>query len=92
MRKCLLFLIFFLAVGWVACEKTISQSDVSRMTKGDLKARLGTPDLVLIDVRYGKDWTGSNQKITGAIREDPDGVNTWGAKYPKDKTLVLYCA
>jgi rhodanese-related sulfurtransferase len=31
-------------------------------------------------------------KIKGAVREDLEKVDTWMNKYPKDKTLVFYCA
>jgi len=62
------------------------------MAKEELKALLGSPDLMVIDVRYGKDWTDSDRKIAGAIREDPKQFKTWQGKYPKTKTLVLYCA
>ncbi len=82
-------LILFLAEGCMMFEKYVS---APRMTKDDLKAMLGNPDLVIIDVRYGKDWTDSNLKIKGAVREDPDAFNSWANKYPKDKTLVFYCA
>ena len=70
-------------------EKYVS---APRMTKDDLKAMLGNPDLVIIDVRYGKDWTDSDLKIRGAVREDPEAFNSWANKYPKNKTLVFYCA
>jgi len=66
--------------------------DAPRMTKDDLKAMLGNPDLLIIDVRYGKDWTDSNLKIRGAVREDPEAFNSWVNKYPTDKTFVFYCA
>lgn len=62
------------------------------MTKEELKAMLGKPDLIIIDVRTGSDWLGSDLKIKGAIREDPEDVGSWAKKYSKDKTLVLYCA
>jgi hypothetical protein len=67
-------------------------ADVPRMTKDELKAMLGNPDLVIIDVRLGRDWTDSDSKIKGAIREDPKSVKSWAEKYSKDKTIVLYCA
>jgi rhodanese-related sulfurtransferase len=66
--------------------------EASLMTKEELKAKLGNPDLLIIDVRYGKDWTDSDLKIKGAIREDPKAFDSWATKYPKDKTLVFYCA
>jgi rhodanese-related sulfurtransferase len=62
------------------------------MTKEELKAKLDNPDLVIVDVRLGKDWTGSDLKIKGAVREDPEAIDSWVNKYPKNKTLVFYCA
>ena len=92
MKKRLLIalLLIFFAVGVLA---TFARSaDVPRMKKDELKAMLDNPDLVILDVRAKKDWTDSDSKIKGAIREDPDSVKSWAGKYSKDKTLVLYCA
>jgi rhodanese-related sulfurtransferase len=66
--------------------------EAKRMTKEELKAMLDSPDLVVVDVRTGKDWTGSDQKIKGALREDPRKVDDWAARYDKEKTVVIYCA
>jgi rhodanese-related sulfurtransferase len=72
---------------------TLARSaDVPRVKKDELKAMLGNSDLVILDVRYKKDWTDSDSKIKGAIREDPESVKSWAEKYSKDKTFVLYCA
>jgi len=65
--------------------------DAPRMTKDELKAMMGNPDLVIIDVRLGKDWTDSDLKIKGAVREESEAFESWAKKYPKDKTLVFYC-
>ena len=67
---------------------------VPRMTKEELKASLllGNPDLLILDVRTARQWEESKEKIQGAVREDPEKVNTWSDKYPKNKTLVLYCS
>ncbi len=81
--------ILFMVVGCTTMEKS---GDAPRMSKDELKARLGSPDLLIIDVRYGKDWTDSDLKIKGAIREDSKTFDSWASKYPKDKTLVFYCA
>jgi rhodanese-related sulfurtransferase len=67
-------------------------TDVKRMTKEELKTMLGSPNLVVVDVRLGSDWAASNAKIKGALREDPEQVDKWMAKYPKNKTLLFYCA
>jgi rhodanese-related sulfurtransferase len=48
--------------------------------------------VVILDVRRGKDWTDSDQKIKGAIREDGKEYESWAENYPKDKKIVLYCA
>ncbi|MBI4961780.1 MAG: hypothetical protein HY913_00750 [Desulfomonile tiedjei] len=63
-----------------------------RIELEELKAMLGSPDLVVVDVRRGEDWEKSDIKIKGAIREDPKLISEWFSKYPKDKTLVFYCA
>jgi rhodanese-related sulfurtransferase len=53
---------------------------------------MNNPDLVIIDVRTGRDWASSESKIKGAVREEPNKAESWADKYEKSKTLVLYCA
>jgi len=92
MKKRLLIvtsIIFFMVGVITAFAKSV---EAPRMPKDELKAMLGSPDLIILDVRYGKDWTDSDLKIKGAVREDPKVFESWANKYPKDKTLVLYCA
>jgi rhodanese-related sulfurtransferase len=81
--------IFFTVVVLTTFAKS---ADVPRITKDELKAMLGNPDLIIIDVRYGRDWTDSDLKIKGAVREDPEAFDSWANKYSKDKTIVFYCA
>ena len=79
--------IFFMVSGMAP------KPEASRMTKEELKALINHPGLILIDVRAGKDWTGSQEKIQGAVREDPgQPTKSWADKYSKDQTIVLYCA
>jgi predicted sulfurtransferase len=75
-----------------AASAKITAADVPRMPVDELKSRLGDPTLVLIDVRQTGDWDASSTKIKGAIREDFRNVSGWASNYPKDKTIVLYCA
>jgi len=63
-----------------------------RISKHDLKARLGNPQVVVIDTRLPYDWTAGEGKIAGSVREDPGNVDSWASKYSKDKTIVTYCA
>jgi len=67
-------------------------ADVSRITKEELKGLLGKENVLIIDVRSDIDLEKSNQKIQGAVIEDLGKVETWMAKYPKDKTLIFYCS
>lgn len=66
--------------------------EVPKMTKEELQTLLGNPDVIILDVRVEREWNESKSKIQGAIREDPWKVESWAEKYPKDKTLVLYCS
>ena len=84
-----LIMVFFLLVFGTTLA---AAKDVPRMTVDELKALLGNPDVVIIDVRIDGDWNGSTEKIMGAVREDPRDVKSWAKKYSKEKTLVLYCA
>ena len=67
-------------------------AEAPRMEKEQLKAQLGNPDVVVLDVRAFTDWVMTKEKIKGAVRENPRDVEGWSGKYPKDKTIVLYCA
>jgi hypothetical protein len=69
-----------------------SSKDVPRVEKDTLKGWLGDPNVLLIDVRAAKDWQGSDKKIKGAVRQDPEKTKTWAAGVPKEKRIVLYCA
>jgi rhodanese-related sulfurtransferase len=66
-------------------------SGVTFIGKDQLKKDLENPDVIVIDVRVPPEWNSSQWKIQGARRESPGEVNEWMPKYPKDKTIVLYC-
>ena len=66
--------------------------EITVISKDQLKEELTKPDVIVIDVRAPHDWNSSEWKIQGARRESPAEVEQWVAKYPKDKTIVLYCA
>jgi rhodanese-related sulfurtransferase len=58
----------------------------------ELKSMLGSENVLVLDVRAGRDWSSSEFKIKGAIREEPGDVSAWAGNYEKEKTIVLYCA
>lgn len=66
--------------------------DVKTMTKEELKKVMDQDTVTILDVRSGRDWSSSEIKIKGAHRLDSKSLSTQAAKYPKDNTLVLYCA
>jgi len=70
----------------------VNAQDVRRISKDELKAELGKPNLLVLDVRSPHDWDASSLKIEGSLREDPSKVDEWKDKYPKEKITVLYCA
>ncbi len=66
--------------------------DVPVIDKDELKAMLGSDDLIVLDVRAGRDWTSSELQIKGAKRGDPGDVPSWIGDVSKGKKIVLYCA
>jgi hypothetical protein len=92
LRRRRLFVLLFLSFFLLSAGEAFSYQTVQKITVDQLNAMLANPDVAVIDVRTGIDWDSSEWKIKGAIREDPFDTDTWAKKYPKDKTLVVYCA
>ena len=94
-HKALVLLIMTGCLCWagaMALPAKGAEDDVPRMSQGELKQRLGNPDLVVVDVRTEAAWKDSTSKIKGAVRENPKDVQDWLKKFPKDKTIVFYCS
>jgi predicted sulfurtransferase len=93
MNKSNLIVIMALVAALAFCfSGTAGAADVERMSKEELKGMLDNPDVIVVDVRQHGDYNDSGTKIQGAVRENPRSVRQWMDKYPKDKTLVFYCA
>jgi len=58
------------------------------MDREEARSRMDDPDFVIIDVRRKKE----GGKIPKAAPEEPDSAGSWMHKYPKDKTILLYCS
>jgi rhodanese-related sulfurtransferase len=65
---------------------------ITYIDKDQLKDELGKPRVTIIDVRTTNDWDSSEWKIQGAQRQSPAETAEWIGKYPKEATIVLYCA
>jgi len=89
-RKTIVAVLLSLTV--VGCLQEVSmEQKVPRLTVEELKAMLGQPDLVVLDVRIKDEWEMSETKIKGAVRENPEGaIRSWAENYPRNKTLVFY--
>jgi len=92
MKKWGLLTAFEILVVFIGCTAIQSAQEAPRITRDELKAKLGSPGIVLIDVRTENDWGKSDGKIAGAVRMDPEAVDAWAATLPKDKEIILYCA
>ncbi len=80
------------ALLWLVPGPAVAaDDDAPRITKEELKAKLGDPAVTVIDVRYKANWKKSGQKVAKAVREDPNEISSWVGKYKKDQVLVFYC-
>ncbi|OGP81065.1 MAG: hypothetical protein A2Z08_01670 [Deltaproteobacteria bacterium RBG_16_54_11] len=88
----LVAVLFSLPVVGLGVQITTDE-EVPRITKEQLKTALGDPGIIILDVRLQDQWEAADQKIPGALHEDPkQDIKSWSHKYPKEKTVVLYCA
>ena len=75
------------------CLRNLSlEGGVSRISREEVKAILGRPDVVILDVRIEEEWKKSEWKIRGAIHQDPEKIREWSNHYPKEKTYIFYCS
>ncbi len=98
-----IFILLLVAITF-ACTKTketAEQTDpaskdqpatTQSITIEETRKMLDKSDVVIIDVRKAGGWMKSDSKIEGAVREDPTLVDSWYDKYPKEKTIILYCS
>ncbi len=91
---------FFAALAFIALclagptarsDTALTAANVQKISVDGLKAQLGNPDWIILDVRAAHDWDDSKTKIKGAIRADFHNPSAWIDKYPKNKTIALYC-
>ena len=78
------------AAGAGAGDAAVPYPEIPRLSKEEVKAMVGNPDVVILDCRPVEQWKTSDQKIPGAVHEDPMNVESWVGKYSKDKALVIY--
>ena len=67
-------------------------TQVPMISVEQLDKMLGRSDVMIVDVRAPAVWASSNIKIAGAVRRDPEHIDAWVRKLPKQKDIVLYCS
>ena len=76
--------------GRLLTEAPASVEQVPRLTKEAVREMIGKPDVVLVDVRYIKQYEQSGEKIPGAVFVQPENFDEFVKNHPKEKTYVLY--
>jgi hypothetical protein len=99
MKKSLLVLLYF-AIGLTLSGPSIAASgsddknlpypEIPRISKEEFRAMMANPDVIVLDCRPEEQWRFSDQKLPGAVHEDPMNVDSWAGNYSKDKTILIY--
>ncbi|HEU0187666.1 MAG TPA: rhodanese-like domain-containing protein [Gallionellaceae bacterium] len=55
----------------------------------DLKSRLETS--LVLDVRREADYTASPEAVPGSTWQNPEQIDSWIGKVPRDRDVVIYC-
>ncbi len=93
-------ILFFVALCVVSLGLTVTAfagsafpgDRAERMEAKELLAEIDSPDIVIIDVRRGSDFNGSELMIKNAVRKAYNDVDSWAKEYKKEQKIVLYCA
>jgi hypothetical protein len=67
-----------------------SSGNIPFISIAELKAKLGEPSVVILDVRIPKHIAASRFKVKGAVWVNPKEIDQWVQSFSKDATYVLY--
>ena len=69
-----------------------ANDSVPRIAKEQLRAKMEKgEDIIVLDVRTGMSYKGSDIKIKGAMRIPPDAIDMRYKELPLDKEIITYC-
>jgi hypothetical protein len=91
-RVCIVLAAWLIAAFAGLLVPGVKAGGVPRITKEELKQKLCSPEVIILDARAAGSWDKSNQTIKCSKRVDPDNVAAWSGTLPKNKEIVLYCA
>ena len=77
-------------LGFGCAAVDTSLATVPYMNPEQLLSVLDNPEVIVLDVRTGRDWQTAEFKIKGAQRMAPEDFSQWADQFPQGKTLVLY--
>jgi membrane protein DedA with SNARE-associated domain len=87
----LLWAVGNIAWKYVSRQMFIRSLRAVRITPEELKSRLGSDDLIVIDLRHSLDVLYDPRAIPGAIHIYPEELPARAHEIPLDKAVVLYC-
>ena len=91
--KLLLLSLLFVLLNQLIVPSAFSATDaVPRITVQELKAKMDKgEDIVIIDVRAGREYEDSKIKMKGAIRISIVQLENRINELPRDKEIITYC-
>jgi predicted sulfurtransferase len=92
-RSCLILslataLILVALTGYTAPPSSVEQ--VPRLTKEQVKDMLGKPDVVIVDIRFIKQYEQSDSRLPGAVFVQPENFDEFVKNFPKQRTYIFY--
>jgi hypothetical protein len=93
LRKCSIGIVLLIIMVLISIPVIAASVDnVQRMTVQELKAKMDRgEDIVILDVRVGREYDRSPDKIKGAVRISIFQLNDRYRELPMDKEIVAYC-
>ena len=73
-----------------SAKQDIPYPEIPRISLNEAKDLIGKAGVILLDCRPVEQYKDSEDKLPGAIHEDPMEVKSWAEKYPKDATAIIY--
>jgi len=91
-RTLTIYTVLFLLAALGCAQVSLQPGGIQRISAERLRDMLGRSDVIVVDVRSPSDWNGSRSKISGAVWENPYHLSAEINRFPRQKTLVFYCA
>jgi len=91
-RSLFLSLLFALLNQLIVTAAFSATDDVPRITVQELKAKIDKgEDIVILDVRAGREYSESKIRIKGATRIPIVQLEVRSNELPRDKEVITYC-